>query len=70
MNAEVKRSDLIDEDDLKVWLGYEQRQKIAQWLSERGIPYQTAKGRIVTTIQAINAGMIGAKRQVSGFEFL
>lgn len=60
---------LLSEDDLKKWLGYEQRQKIEQWLSDNGIPYQTAKGRVVTTIQAVNAGLLRIKQEDSGFEF-
>lgn len=60
---------LISEEDLKEWLGFEHRQKIQKWLSDRGIPYQLARGRIVTTIQAINAGLIGVAQQSEGFEF-
>lgn len=63
-------SQLLREEDLKEWLGYEQRVKLEQWLSANGIVYQVAKdNKIVTTIQAVNTGLIGAKQKDSGFEF-
>lgn len=68
MGAQLNQS-LVSEDDLKAWLGYDQRSKIERWLSERGIPFEVSRERIVTTVQAINAGMIGAQQQDSGFEF-
>lgn len=68
MNAQLNQS-LISEEDLKNWLGYASRQKVEQWLSDRGIPFEMSRGQIVTTIQAINAGLIGAQQQESGFEF-
>lgn len=62
---------LIRQEDLAAWLGYDQnsRAKIESWLSNRGIPFQISRDRIVTTIQAVNAGLIGEKQQDSGFEF-
>lgn len=63
-------SQLLSEEDLKKWLGYEQRVKLEQWLSANGIVYQVAKdNKIVTTIQAVNTGLIGAKQKDAGFEF-
>ncbi len=70
MNAPAQINvSLIREDDLKAWLGYDQRAKIEKWLSDRGIPFELSRGHIVTTIHAINAGLIGANDSGSGFEF-
>lgn len=60
---------LLSEDDLKEWLGYDQRVKIEQWLSENGIPFQLCRNRIVTTVQAVNNGLIGMNQETKGFEF-
>lgn len=60
---------LVNEDDLRAWLGYDQRAKIERWLSDRGIPFEVSRDRIVTTVQAINTAMIGAQQQDAGFEF-
>lgn len=60
---------LVNEDDLRAWLGYEQRAKIEQWLSDRGIPFEISRDRVVTTMQAINKGLIGAEAQEAGFDF-
>lgn len=59
---------LINQDDLAHWLGYDQKSKIEQWLSERGVPFEVSRGRIITTIQAVNAVLIDAKKD-TGFEF-
>lgn len=64
-----RNSALISEDDLKEWLDYDQRPKIEQWLSDNGIPFQLCRGRIVTTLQAINNGLIGLQQQSNTFEF-
>lgn len=70
INQTINQS-LVRQEDLARWLGYSEKSKtyIANWLSKRGIPYQDGKDGIVTTIQAINAGLIGDKQQDSGFEF-
>lgn len=67
--AEDMNQLLVREDDLKRWLGYDHPSKVKDWLSERGIPFEESRGKIVTTIHAINAALIGADQKQSGFEF-
>lgn len=46
---------LITESELMAWSGYEQRPRLARWLSEQGIAYFVGKGgAICTTALAIN----------------
>lgn len=68
MGAQLNQA-LVSEDDLRIWLGYEQRAKIEKWLSDRGIPFEISRDRVVTIIQAINSGLINANQQNAGFEF-
>lgn len=60
---------LIRQEDLAEWLGYDQKAAIEKWLSERGVPFEICRGKIVTTLNAINAGLIGAEQKDAGFEF-
>lgn len=48
-------SNLVTEEDLKGWLGFEQRATLEKWLKEKKIAFDYGKGgRIVTTVQALN----------------
>ena len=60
---------LLNEEDLKAWLGYEQRAAVERWLSERGIQYDKSQDKIVTTVQAVNNALIGITDDSKGFEF-
>ena len=49
--------DLINQDDIAEWSGYDQSQtaRICDWLEENGISYKIGKsGRACTTIEAVN----------------
>lgn len=67
----MKNAALVNEEDLRAWLGYEQQQKIIDWLKQRHIPFHFSRGRVVTTITAIDNFIVGADSQPPpGFEFL
>ncbi len=64
MNAE-----LINEDDLKAWLGYTHVPQIEVWLRSRGIPFDYCRGKLVTTASAINGHLIREEKAAEGFQF-
>lgn len=73
MAAEARRnSDLVEEEELKSWLGYAQRTALERHLQKSRIPYiYGAGGRICTTIGAINSTLVSAASamRVDSIEF-
>lgn len=60
---------LIAEPQLLEWLGYERRADLERWLQARGVPYDHGRGgRIVTTTEAVNQGLIGADAEPVEFD--
>ncbi len=52
---------LYSEDDLKKWTGFEQRQKIEDWLKQNKVVYTYGKGnRLLTTQSALDRALIGS----------
>lgn len=52
---------LYSEDDLKKWTGFEQRQKIEDWLKQNKVGYTYGKGnRLLTTQSALDKALIGS----------
>jgi|GEM_PF-3080142 len=50
---------LLEESDLKAWLGFQRRTDLENYLRRQKIPYLYGKGnRICTTTDAINARLL------------
>ncbi len=53
---------LLSEDELKAWCGYEQRQKLEEWLRKNKISYTYGKGnKLITTAEAVNRAIAGER---------
>lgn len=65
MNAiptKARNPNLLDEDDLKSWLGFQQRTALIERLKEQKIPYFYGKGGAVcTTVGAVESALCGRK---------
>ncbi|TQV85230.1 hypothetical protein FKG94_03300 [Exilibacterium tricleocarpae] len=49
---------LVNEDELKSWLGFDRRSAIENWLDKHKIPFHYGKGnQICTTQRAIDASL-------------
>ena len=69
MAVPALNSHLVAEPELLEWLGYERRADLERWLRSRGVPYDTGRGgRIVTTVEAVNQGLIGADAEPVEFD--
>ena len=61
---------LVNEDDLKDWLGIQQRARLEKRLCQLNIAYVYGAGnRICTTIAAVNNAVSG-QPQIDGIEFV
>lgn len=65
----MKSAALVNESDLREWLGYKQQQQIINWLKARQIPFDLSRGRVVTTASAIDDYFAQQHEPEKGFEF-
>lgn len=64
----LKPESLIDEDDLKAWLGYTNRSAVEKWLVRRGVDWDSGcDGKIVTTRKAIEEAFNQSEAQAVSF---
>lgn len=65
----MKSAALVNESDLREWLGYKQQQQIINWLKARQIPFDLSRGKVVTTASAIDGYFAQQHEPEQGFQF-
>lgn len=57
---------LLQEKDLREWLGFKRRADLVRWLDQKKIRYEYAREEVVTTLEAVNERF---RTEVEEFEF-